>query len=391
MVTRSLPFHQIGGMEAAAWDLARALVAAGADLHLLTTPCPVLPIRSVQHGVAITTLPGPTAIYSRTWANALRSKWEQELAGATDVVLSVSAGAFPLLAARDRIPFVMQAHGTSWGELLSKIAQRSPLSWLKATRNVQGLLRDHVYRQFTRVVAVGDAVEQELLSLPTRWLVGKTPVTLIPNGIDPELFSYSDEDRSKVRGRYGIPPQTPVVVSTCRLHAQKGVAESLSAISRVRSVQPDVRYLIVGEGPAETALRDQVATEGLGGSVVFVGKTTRERLREFLSAADLFLFTGLRHEVGLTLSILEALAAGLPCVVSTRLANNMPNLLGVPPRDPAAISAGILTALATLPTRRASLLPSRHTLAHAASCYLALFEDLLSSARGTVRPRFQAS
>ena len=188
IVTRALPFHQIGGMEAVAWDLARGLSEDGCSVRVLTTACPRLPEMSVQGGVAVECLPVPTGRYSRQWARLSRDAYLSRYEPATDVVLSVSAAAFPLLrqkrAAESGPVFVMQAHGTSWSELRSKLRRPSPIAWAKGLRNVQGLVSDRMYQKFDALVAVGDAVQADLRDLPTRLLTGGVPQHIHRNGID---------------------------------------------------------------------------------------------------------------------------------------------------------------------------------------------------------------
>ena len=378
MIARALPVHHIGGMEAVAWDLARALAALGARVHVLTTPCAALAADTVREGVRVTTLPGASGAYSTEWAESLRKAWKAHLCRDTDVVLSVSAGAFPLLGMKGDVPFVMQAHGTSWGEVLSKIAQRTPLAWAKAAKNLMAMRKDLAYRHFDGIVAVGDVTARQLRQRPTRLLVGATPVHLILNGIDTSAFAYSPEGRALVRSRLNVPSGAPVVLSSSRLHVQKGIAESLLGVARAIAVRPDLRYLIVGEGPAEAELRVLASTLRIEKSVNFCGAVDREKLKDLLSAADVFLFTSLRQEVGVTLSTLEALSTGLPCITAGNQSGETLGLIDVAPRDPQAIATAILDVLALPPDERRCLLPDSMTLNHAATAYLKLFSTLSS-------------
>jgi glycosyltransferase involved in cell wall biosynthesis len=379
IVARALPIHHIGGMEAVAWDLARAMSSLEFDVRVLTTACPALPFESVRDGVIINALPGISGAYSALWAKSLRDIWRSRLSERADVVLSVSAGAFPLLDYQGAVPFVMQAHGTSWGEVVSKLAQHSPIAFAKATKNLFAMSKDIAYRRFDAIVAVGETTYQQLQSFPTGLLVGSTPVTYIPNGIDAKAFAFTAQGRSAIRAQYGVPPDAPVIISSSRLHAQKGVAESLAGVARARAVHPNLRYFIVGEGPASVDLREHASSLGITDAINFIGGVDRASLAKLLSAADVFLFTGLRQEVGITLSTLEALANGLPCITSYETADPALGLIQVSARDPQAIGAAIVRALSDLGSKRTGSLPNELTLEYAASRYQALFRDLPAS------------
>jgi len=102
----------------------------------------------------------------------------------------------------------------------------------------------------------------------------------------------------------------------------------------------DVRLALVGEGPEESKLRAQVERLGLGGRVEFVGRVPHERMPEVYAAADVFVLPSLNE--GMSNTALEALAAGLPIVLTEtggaeELLRNGCNGVLVPMRSSAAI------------------------------------------------------
>jgi glycosyltransferase involved in cell wall biosynthesis len=81
-------------------------------------------------------------------------------------------------------------------------------------------------------------------------------------------------------------------------------------------------------------------------AVTFVGSVSRSLIFKYLSAADIFVFTTLREEVGVPLNLLEALSCGLPCIVSEYIISHGLDIIrtnaGAPSDIAAAISAVLL-------------------------------------------------
>lgn len=379
MVSRSLPFHGIGGMEAVAWDLARAFVVAGCSVTVLTTKCPALPGPMVRDGVDILPLDVPSGRYSAQWWQESRAVFTERLAGRTDIVLSVSAGAQAMALHRSgSMPaFVIQAHGTAWGEFVSKLRQKRLRAFASSVRNLVAMFHDRSYRRFDAMVAVGEAVAADLRRMPTRAIIGALSVHVIANGVDPEAFAFDPEARGRLRHGIGLDDGARLVLSASRLHAQKGVAEGMAGFIAAAQARPDLHMAIAGDGPELARLRDLAARSDMAGRIHFVGNVPRDRMRDWLSAADLFLFTTKRVE-GLPLNILEARAAGLPVVASPHVLDPRFGGIAADPRDPQAIAAAIFVALPPESPNpdRPSRLAEEFTLAHVARQYIDLFQTL---------------
>jgi len=147
-----------------------------------------------------------------------------------------------------------------------------------------------------------------------------------------------------VRQEFGIPEQAPVIGTVANFRHTKGHGYLLQAAALVRRSVPDVRFLLVGQGPLEAEVRLEAERLGLGGTVIFAG--FREDVPRLTAAIDVFALSSV-HE-GLSIALMEAMALGKPPVV-TRV-GGLPELvedrrhgLLVPPADPTALAAGILT------------------------------------------------
>lgn len=117
VMSRSMPFHGIGGMEIVAWDLCREFARRGKNVRVVTTAEPGHREPFEEDGVTVVPLSGtPAGRYSRKWWRASKDYFQAECLSSASVVLSISAGAYGLLKIKNfEIPIVMQAHGTSWG------------------------------------------------------------------------------------------------------------------------------------------------------------------------------------------------------------------------------------------------------------------------------------
>jgi glycosyltransferase involved in cell wall biosynthesis len=377
-VSRSLPFHHIGGMESVAWDLARALTRRGHQVEVLTTAVEGLPPLSTVEGVTVRTVEAPSGRYSNIFWRDTVCLFRDEYADKIDVVLSIGAGAYGIANVRrrgDKPALVMQSHGQAWGELISKLRVPNPISWLKTIKNVQGFFMDRMLRRFDAVIAIGPAVESVLRARPTRWMLGATPVFVVPNGVDEDHFAFNPRFRDETRQRLGLAASARVLISASRLHVQKGVKETLGAFALARAFVPELHYIIAGSGPEEGNLRSAVAAYELQDYVHFAGAVAREDLPRWLSAADVFAFTSHRRE-GLALGPLEAAASGLPCIISRHLAVPGMDTNLVDARNVSAVAEAIARSFKTLPPKRGSLLPRRYTLEVATETYEKLLLEL---------------
>jgi glycosyltransferase involved in cell wall biosynthesis len=373
MLSRVLPSHGPGGLGAAAWDLAGALGAAGADVELLTTTGGAA--ADPPAGVRVRALAAPPGRYSARWWRETRRAYAQ--GPRPEVVLGVSAAANALACLPPPRPvLVYQAHGTALGEASSKLRSRRVRALAGLPRQLAWVARDRVYRRYDTVAAVGEAVRRALASWPTAALVGRTPVRLLPNGVDAGAFSFHPSSRRRLRAELQLGADQPLVLFAGRWQADKGVRTAIDVLRRVRRERPEARLAVVGDGPERAWLEQTARGEA---ALLLRGAMDRAKLPDWLSAADALLLPTRRAE-GLPLIVLEALASGLPVV--TTPAGAMDAELPCRRCDPSDVHAMAGALLRSFADRtRASRLPAGFTLEASASRYLALFEELLR-ARG---------
>jgi glycosyltransferase involved in cell wall biosynthesis len=162
-----------------------------------------------------------------------------------------------------------------------------------------------------RVVGVGEAVRQALIGNEG---IPPERVGVIYNGIDTTAFANGVTDRWAVRKELGAQEHSLVILQVARLDYLKDHATAVRTLERVLRQRPDALLVLVGEGPEYAKVRELVRQRGLESSVRFLG--LRNDVARLLRAADLFLLTSISE--GIPLTLIEAMAAGLP-VVTTRV------------------------------------------------------------------------
>ena len=129
-------------------------------------------------------------------------------------------------------------------------------------------------------------------------------------GIDTTQYQLDDSIRNHKRLELGLTDEDMVLISMGDLIARKNYEVSIHAIARANN--PQLHYLICGEGPRRKSLKELAAKLGVSEQVHFLG--FRPDIKELLMAADIFFFTTLQE--GLPRSMMEAMVSGLPCVAS---------------------------------------------------------------------------
>ncbi len=185
-------------------------------------------------------------------------------------------------------------------------------------------------------------------------LYGYPDPPLIPNGVPTDEYAPDPDRRLHWRTAHGIEPHAIVLTHVGRFAPPKNHALLIEAFAQVHADAP-LYLLLVGGGELEGAAREQVARLNLQERIHFLG--VRADVADILNASDMFVLSS-RVE-GNPLSVMEAMAAGLP-VVSTAV-GGVPELvrhgetgLLVPSEDRDAL-AGALQALIDDPARRQAM------------------------------------
>lgn len=137
------------------------------------------------------------------------------------------------------------------------------------------------------------------------------PYTVLPTGVN--TANFANLDGRAVRNQRGWEAYR-LLISVGRLGPEKNWETVLHAAAQLLPTSPDLRLVLVGDGPQRAALADLAANLGIAAQVIFVGQVEFETVPGLLAAAadsrGLFLFASQTESQGL--ATLEALAAGLP-------------------------------------------------------------------------------
>jgi 1,2-diacylglycerol 3-alpha-glucosyltransferase len=133
--------------------------------------------------------------------------------------------------------------------------------------------------------------------------------TVIPTGID--ITPYKKANGAAIRAQSNW-NDDKIIISAGRLAEEKNWVTLLQAFAIAQKTQPNMRLVLLGDGPQSQALQQLAGELEIADRVTFVGKVPFEDVPNYLKAADLFAFASVTETQGLV--TLEAMAAGLPVV-----------------------------------------------------------------------------
>ncbi len=192
-----------------------------------------------------------------------------------------------------------------------------------------------ILRRVNQVVAVSPAIAEVLRQRG----IPAERIAVVPNGVDVERFRNA-------RPALALPEGAKAVGMVGRLTAHKGPDCFLEAASIVAVRIPEARFVLVGDGPERSRLERAAAQSGFGDRIVFTG------VRHDMPAvyASLSVFALPSYSEGLPMSVLEAMAAGVPVIASRvgaipQLIESERDGLLVHPGAPAKLAEAIVRVL----------------------------------------------
>jgi glycosyltransferase involved in cell wall biosynthesis len=151
------------------------------------------------------------------------------------------------------------------------------------------------------------AVSPEEARAAVRVGLGRSRVTLIPNGVGPAALAPREQARREI----GAPDEAVVIGFVGRLVSQKAPDVLLRAFAAAARTAPRAHLAVVGSGPLEASMRALAARLGVAGKVAWLGERDA---RGVLAGFDLLALASRKE--GLPYVVLEAMAAGLPVVAT---------------------------------------------------------------------------
>lgn len=158
-----------------------------------------------------------------------------------------------------------------------------------------------------RITAISAATREALVRFEN--FPGKK-IRIVYNGISE--IPFGTRDGGPLRESLGIPPGARVLGTVARLDPIKNQRMMVKGLKIVQQTYPGTYLVIVGGGPERRNLEDLVSRLQLSSSVIFTG--FREDVPRFYEIMDVFLLTSFSE--GTAMTLLEAMAAALPCIVT---------------------------------------------------------------------------
>jgi glycosyltransferase involved in cell wall biosynthesis len=206
-----------------------------------------------------------------------------------------------------------------------------------------------LYSQLDCVVA-----NNRVMGSLTSGLMGKTPLEIIPNGVDLERYrpAYNEEERKALRASFGVVGSGSKMITTVgAVHPRKGSDLLLESWVSLAKRFPDAHLFMVGlrkdlQYPKlddfRSRLSDLLAASGAADRVHFTGVV--HNIEAYLRASDVFVFPSMRE--GMPNAVLEAMATGIPVILTPFV--GLSKDLGEPDRefllverDPEALASAV--------------------------------------------------
>ncbi|GAC1602481.1 MAG: glycosyltransferase family 4 protein [Acidimicrobiales bacterium] len=298
LVTNDFP-PKVGGIQTYLWELWRRLPPA--DFAVLTTPHPAAKAWDAAQPFRIHRVSDRVLLPTPGLARRIRTVAAQ--VGATLVVLDP---ALPVgqIGPSLGLPYAVVLHG----------AEITVPGRLPVLRHQLG----RVLRSASGIIAAGGYPTGEAMNA-----AGSAPlpeIVEVPPGVDLERFRPLEPGlAAETRGRLGLPPQGPLVVSASRLVPRKGMDTLIEAMTRLVAHRPDLTLAIAGSGRDEKRLGTLIGRQGISRRVRLMGRLPDEDLASLYGSADVFVMLcrnrwgGLEQE-GFGIVFLEAAACGVPQV-----------------------------------------------------------------------------
>lgn len=220
---------------------------------------------------------------------------------------------------------IVHSHIRSTASIIFRIAKEYRLSTIShshSTSNGSGI-SSYIKNQLqTRITDYADylvACSEEA----GKWLYKSNKFIVLKNGVDLSKFSFNKSIRDEVRSSLGITDSTLVCGHVGRFHEAKNHEYLIDIFAEILKRNTNAVLLLVGDGPLRNHVQEKAEKLKISKSVKFLG--VRDDIDKLLQAFDRFIFPSIWE--GFPVSVIEAEAVGIPCIISDTIT---PEVLIVP-------------------------------------------------------------
>lgn len=297
------------------YDEAKELVKRGYEVHVLTQHNPKISYEEIMDGIIV---------HRFRWLEPKKFKALVHFMGVVDtlriftLIISLFFNLFRLTYKNDFN--IIHAHSTVPTGLVAVLV--SKIMKIPIFITVHGMdVNNYIEHPFKRlisftlkncdmVITVSNDLAKKVKSLG----VDGNNIKILRNAVDTNRFKPSNIQ--KIRKKYNINEKDILILFVGYLDTFKGVFELLGAFHELSKKRENIKLMMVGEGPKITELKNKVSEFELEKSVIFAGKISHKIIEEYYQSADIFVLPS--YSEGVPLSILEAMASGLP-IISTKV------------------------------------------------------------------------
>ena len=211
----------------------------------------------------------------------------------------------------EKSPFknvLITMNATAYGQVIHKIY---PLH-LHVYKKFSSIIEKYCLNKMSnaRFIGVGSNICEELEEIG----ITKQKIAYIPNGVNIEQFNPSD-NKKILRNKFGIPEDDLIILSFGRLTHQKQPEKVIKLFSAIATDMKNVTLVIAGKGYLSKSLKEYVVKKYIK-NVIFLGFVADDELPDLCACSDYFIIAS-KYEGGEpVLTLAEAMASGLPCIVS---------------------------------------------------------------------------
>lgn len=221
---------------------------------------------------------------------------------------------------------------------------------------IKDLFKKHSLKQISKIITVSENNKKILTELyPDQ----SEKIEVIHNGIDStwwksQLLRYRPEDRKKIKEElFHAKENTFIIISVAELHERKGQEFIIKAIPAVIKKYPNVKLVLVGEGPNKDNLKKLVKELEMERHVTFTSK--QKEIPKLLKSSNIFILASKREAFGLVNA--EAMICGLPIIACKvggipEIVKDSETGILIEPQNPEEISKALLILIENPETRK---------------------------------------
>ncbi|CAA9892256.1 Glycosyltransferase, exosortase A system-associated [Candidatus Methylobacter favarea] len=175
-------------------------------------------------------------------------------------------------------------------------------------------LETYVFKQADAITTICEGLRSDI----ARRGIAAEKITVIPNAVDIDRFTYGVEPDQNLRTQLGL--QNKIVLGFIgSFYAYEGLPLLLEALPTILEKQPETRLLLVGGGPQEALIKQKTNELGLEKQVIFTGRVPHDQVQDYYNQVDIFVYPRLPMrltELVTPLKPLEAMAQGRLVIAS---------------------------------------------------------------------------